>query len=186
MEKWILIAVAVVAVFYVVMLYNRIIALKQTRKNSFSDIDVQLKLRHDLIPNLVESVKGYIKHEKDILENVTTARSNAMRASSIEDKSRAESNLDGALMKLMAVSENYPELKADNTFNRFQTELSDVERSISAARRFFNNATAEYNTAIQQFPANILSGMFRFHEESFFELDEQQKQLAEQPVKVQF
>jgi LemA protein len=173
-------------VFYLIALYNRLVALHQTRKNSFSDIDVQLKLRHDLIPNLVESVSTYLKHEKEVLENVTTARSNAMKASTIEQKSSAESALDSALMKLFAVSEAYPELKADNTFNRFQAEISAVERTIAAARRFFNNATAEFNTATMQFPSNIFAKIFGFHEESYFELSSEQKAEAEKPFKVKF
>lgn len=186
MEILILLGVIAIAVFYIVMLYNRLVALRQTRKNSFADIDVQLKLRHDLIPNLVESVKAYIKHEKEVLENVINARASAMRANTIDEKGVAESHLDGALMKLFAVSEAYPDLKADNTFNRFQTELSSVERSIAASRRFFNNATAEYNTATEQFPANVLAKFFAFGEEKFFELGVEQKQQLEEPIKVQF
>lgn len=185
-ETWIFIGIAGIAAVYIVIIFNRLVALRQTRKNSFADIDVQLKLRHDLIPNLVETVKKYVQHEKELLESVTVARSKAMHANSVNEKSVAEGALGQAMMNLLAVSENYPELKADNTFNRFQVELSSIEKSLAAARRFFNNATAEFNTAAQQFPANLFAGVFGFKEEEFFELEDDKRQELDQPLKVQF
>ena len=179
---WIVLgAVALVLVFFVV-LYNRMVALKQRRNNAFSDIDVQLKLRHDLIPNLVETVKGYASHEKELMENVTKARATA----AISDRVPAEAALGAAVMKLMAVAENYPQLKADTNFLQLQTELSDIENKIAAARRFFNNATSEFNTAIQQFPAVLIAGMFGFREEIFFELSAEEKEAVKEAPKVSF
>lgn len=168
----ILLIVLGAAVFGTIIIYNRLVALRQTRNNAFSDIDVQLKQRFDLIPNLVETVKGYATHEQSVFENVTSARASVGRTSGAgADRVQAEGMLSGALMGLFAVAENYPQLKADQNFQRLQAELSDIENKIAAARRFFNSATNEYNTAIQQFPANILAGMFGFTPEAFFELD---------------
>jgi len=171
MESWIIwVVIALVAVL-LIGLYNRIVALVQRRKNAFSDIDVQLKLRHDLIPNLVETVKGYATHEREVFEKVTEARATAMRGGSVAERAQAEGVLGAAMMNLMAVAENYPQLKADGSFQQLQAELSDIENKIAAARRFFNNATNEYNTAIQQFPAVLIARLFGFQEEVFFELD---------------
>jgi LemA protein len=174
-SQWIIWAVLAVVVLFTVGLYNRIVTLVQKRKNAFSDIDVELKLRHDLIPNLVETVKGYAAHEKGVLENVTSARATAMRGGTVDDRVRAEGALGAAMMNLMAVAENYPQLKADANFRQLQGELSDIENKIAAARRFFNNATSEYNTVIAQFPAVVIARLFGFREEIFFELgaDEQ-------------
>ncbi len=160
--------------FWAVTIYNRLVALRQTRKNAFADIDVQLKLRFNLVPQLVETVKGYAKHENETFENVTEARAAVGKASAGPggDRIRAENALAGALMGLMAVVENYPDLKADQQFQRLMNELSDIENKIAAARRFFNNATGEFNTAVQQFPANLIAGRFGFEEEPFFEVDE--------------
>lgn len=171
---------------YAVFLFNRLVALRQTRKNAFADIDVQLKLRHDLIPNLVATVKRYVQHEKTVFENVTNARASAMGARTIDEKGAAELSLGQSLMKLLAVAENYPELKADDTFNRFQSELAGIEKSIAAARRFFNNATAEFNTAMQQFLTNLVASMFGFQQEHFFAIDEDERRTFEAPVKVSF
>lgn len=182
MEKIIIIGAAAFLAITFIILYNRLVGLKQTRNNALADIDVQLKMRHDLIPNMVETVKKYTQHEKDIFENVATSRSQAMNAHNINDKIQAEAQLDGSLMKLMAVTENYPDLKADNSFNRLQAELSNTEKGIAAARRFFNNATAEYNTAIQLFPTNLVAKLSAFPEEKFFELDASEKM----PVQVSF
>ncbi|PIR33710.1 MAG: hypothetical protein COV36_02170 [Alphaproteobacteria bacterium CG11_big_fil_rev_8_21_14_0_20_44_7] len=187
MELFILIFVAILGVmFWAMVIYNRLIALQQTRKSSFADIDVQLKLRHDLIPNLVETVKKYAAHESEVFTQVTEARSQAMQAKSVDAKSSAETFLDKAMMNLLAVAENYPELKADAIFNRFQGELSALEKSIAAARRFFNNATAELNTTSQQFPASVIANMFKFKEEEFFELEEDKRKTLDEPLKVQF
>ena len=186
MELWIVLAVIAAVVIFFIVLYNRIIALKQRRNNAFSDIDVQLKLRHDLIPNLVDTVKGYASHEKELLEEVTNARSRAMRQGSVDDKVAAEAHLGAAMMQLIAVAENYPDLKADQNFQQLQNELSDIENKIAAARRFFNNATNEYNTAIQQFPAVIVARAFNFTEEPFFELSAAEQEAVQTAPKVGF
>lgn len=186
MEFWIVIAVLALVVFLFIGLYNRIVALVQRRKNAFSDIDVQLKLRHDLVPNLVETVKGYAAHEKGLFEKVTAARATAMRGGDIGERVAAEQALGSAMMNLMAVAENYPALKADANFRQLQMELSDIENKIAAARRFFNNATNEYNTSIHQFPALIVAKMFGFREEIFFELSEPEKAAVSQAPKVGF
>lgn len=183
---WIVLGIVALALVFFVVLYNRIVALKQRRNNAFSDIDVQLKLRHDLIPNLVETVKGYASHEKELMENVTKARATAMSGGAISDRVPAEAALGAAVMKLMAVAENYPQLKADSNFLQLQTELSDIENKIAAARRFFNNATSEFNTAIQQFPAVLIAGMFGFREEIFFELSAEEKEAVKEAPKVSF
>lgn len=186
MQNWMIwVALGAVALFFIV-LFNRIVALVQRRKNAFSDIDVQLKLRHDLIPNLVETVKGYAAHEKSVFDRVTQARASAMSGGNMDDRLRAESALSGAMMNLMAVAENYPQLKADGSFQRLQAELSDIENKIAAARRFFNNATNEYNTAIAQFPAIIVARLFGYREEIFFELGAEEKQAVHTAPKVGF
>ncbi|MDD9901145.1 MAG: LemA family protein [Alphaproteobacteria bacterium] len=185
MTNWILWPILAVGVFFV-LLYNRMVSLRQRRSSAFSDIDVQLKLRHDLVPNLVETVKGYATHEKELLEKVTEARATAMRGGDIKDRAQAESILQGAMMNLLAVAENYPDLKANSNFQQLQAELSDIENKIAAARRYFNNATNEFNTAIQQFPAVLIAGMFGFTEEPFFELDEAEKKAASEAPKISF
>lgn len=187
-NTWIIVAVILIPLIFVIMLYNRLVALRQTRKNAFSDIDVQLKQRFDLVPQLVETVKGYASHEKTVFENVTEARSRVGRASggAGADRIQAEGMLGSALMSLFAVAENYPALKADQNFMQLQAELSDIENKIAAARRFFNSATAEYNTALQQFPANLVAGPFGFHEEIFFELDSGEADAVKKPVAVKF
>lgn len=158
-------------VLFAVVLYNRIIALRQRRGNAFSDIDVQLEQRYNTLPNMVEVVKGYAAHEKGVFEQVTNARASVKQSSRMgEDRFAAEQSISTAIMGLYAVAENYPQLKADANFQRLQNEMTDLENKISAARRFFNSATSEYNTAIQQFPANLFAAMFGFHEEPFFEL----------------
>ena len=169
-----------------IVLYNRLVALRQTRNNAFSDIDVQLKQRFDLVPNLVETVKGYAKHEKDVFEKVTQMRAKVSDAQTEGERLKAEGALGGALMNLFAVAENYPDLKADTNFLKLQEELSDLENKISAARRFFNNATNELNTAVQQFPSNIIAKNFGFKVEEFFELDEAEAEAARQAPDVNF
>ena len=187
MDIWVLLGVLVVIIAIPAFIYNRLIALRQTRHNAFSDIDVQLKQRFDLIPNLVETVKGYASHEKELLENVTAARARVQGAKGEgSERIAAEGMLGGAMMQLFAVAENYPDLKADANFRRLQDELSDIENKIAAARRFFNNATSEYNTGIQQFPANIIAGMFGFNEEAFFELDDAEKAAVQKAPDVSF
>ena len=167
MNTWIVLGVIVAIVGLFILLYNRLVALRQTRNNAFSDIDVQLKQRYDLVPSLVETVKGYAAHEKTVFENVTNARAQvgAARGGAGATRVQAEAALGGALMGLLAVAENYPQLKADGNFQRLMAELSDLENKIAAARRFFNNATAEYNTAIEQFPAVLIANNFGFKKE---------------------
>ncbi len=186
METWMIWAVLGVIVLLLVVLYNRIVALVQRRKNAFSDIDVQLKLRHDLVPNLVNTVKGYATHESGVFEKVTNARAAAMRGGGIADRAQAEGMLGAAMMNLMAVAENYPQLKADSNFIQLQAELSDIENKIAAARRFFNNATSEYNTVITQFPAVLVARMFGFREEVFFELDAAEQAAVKTAPNVNF
>lgn len=169
-----LIVVALIAL-YAVFAYNRLVALRQAWKQAFSDIDVQLKQRHDLIPNLVETVKGYAAHESGVFTKVTEARANAMRATGVAEKGAAEAALSGALGNLLAVAENYPQLKANENFRQLQDELTDVENKIAAARRFLNNAVAEYNTSVQQFPAALFAGAFGFTTAPMFELDAAEK-----------
>lgn len=186
---WIIVAVILIPLVFVIMLYNRLIALRQTRKNAFSDIDVQLKQRFDLVPQLVETVKGYAGHEKTVFENVTEARSRVGRAGGSgpgADRLQAEGALGAAMMNSFAVAENYPALKADQNFQQLQAELSDIENKIAAARRFFNSATNEYNTAVQQFPANLIAGMFGFKEEAFFEVGADEAALIQKAPTVKF
>lgn len=178
--------VAFVAVVFV-LLYNRLVALRQTRENAFSDIDVQLKQRYDLVPQLVETVKGYAAHEKQLIENVTNARARVGSAGGATgQRVAAEGALGGALMGLLAIAENYPDLKADQNFQKLMSELSDIENKIAAARRFFNNATAEYNTAIEQFPAVLIAGSFGFKKEEFFELDAAEAVAVQKVPEVKF
>ncbi|WP_375549142.1 LemA family protein [Oceanicaulis alexandrii] len=155
---------------FVMMIYNRLVALRQTTRQAWGDIDVQLKQRHDLVPNLVETVKGYASHEKETLESVVKARQQAVDASSVKDLAAAENVLSGALRQLFALSESYPDLKANENFLSLQNELADLENKIAAARRFFNNAVSEYNTAREQFPAVVLANSFGFNEADFFEV----------------
>lgn len=177
--------IALVALFLVI-LYNRLVALRQNRKNAFADIDVQLKQRSDLIPNLVEAVKGYAGHEKGVLEQVTQARASAMNAGNLHDRVAAENKLSGAMMNLLAVAENYPDLKANQNFLSLQSELSDIENKLAAARRFFNNATDEYNTAAQQFPAVLIARMFGFGQEEYFGLSAEERAQTATAPKVSF
>ncbi len=187
MESWMVIGIIIFIVGLLVLLYNRLVALRQTRNNAFSDIDVQLKQRYDLVPQLVETVKGYAAHEKQVFENVTNARAAVGSAKAAGgERVAAEQALGGALMGLLAVAENYPDLKADQNFQKLMDELSDIENKISAARRFFNNATAEYNTATEQFPAVMIAGAFGFKKEEFFELDEAEAAAVHKAPEVKF
>lgn len=180
---WVVLIVIAVVVIAMVLMYNGLVRLRQRVKEAWSDIDVQLKRRYDLIPNLVETVKGYATHERDLLEKVTEARTRAMGAGSPKEKADAENMLSGTLKTLFAVSENYPQLKANENFLELQRELSDTENKIQAARRFYNSNVMEINTNVQSFPSNIIAGMFGFKEEEFFELEEE---AAKDPVKVKF
>lgn len=186
---WKIIAVVAVVLIGLLMItiYNRLVALRQTRMNAFSDIDVQLKQRYDLVPQLVETVKGYAAHEKTIFENVTAARAQVGQTQGAgQDRLQAEGLLGGALGRLLMVAENYPALKADANFRELMTQLTDIENKVAAARRFFNNATNEYNTAVQQFPANIFSAAWGFRDEPFFEVSAEEKTAINQAPPVKF
>jgi len=178
----IILVVVVVLIFMAIGVYNRLVALRQASNQAFADIDVQLKQRHDLIPNLVETVKGYATHERGTLEAVIAARNSAMAATSVNDKVQAENALSGALRGLFALSEAYPDLKASANFAALQSELSDVENKLAAARRFFNNAVGEFNAAIQQFPAVLFAGALGFQPREFFDLGEARPALETAPA----
>ena len=178
---WVVLGVIVVIVLWAISVYNSLVAMRQRVNQSFADIDVQLKQRHDLIPNLVETVKGYAAHERGTLEAVVQARNTAIAAPGVEQKVAAENMLTGALRQLFALSESYPDLKANQNFQQLQAELSDIENKLAAARRFFNNAVQEYNTGIQQFPAALFAGVFGFHPQQFFDLGESRAQLDQAP-----
>ena len=158
---WVVLGIIVVLVVWAISIYNSLVAMRQRTNQAFADIDVQLKQRHDLIPNLVETVKGYATHERGTLEAVVQARNAAMAAPGVEQKVAAENALTGALRQLFALSESYPDLRANQNFQQLQAELSDIENKLAASRRFFNNAVQEYNTGIQQFPASLFAGIFR-------------------------
>ena len=182
---WIVLGVIVVIVLWVITVYNGLVAMRQRVGQAFADIDVQLKQRHDLIPNLVETVKGYAAHERGTLEAVTQARNTAVAAQGPAQQAAAENMLSGALRQLFALSEAYPDLKANANFQQLQAELTDIENKLAAARRFFNNAVQEYNTGIQQFPAALFAGMFGFGPREFFDVGDERKTLDQAPqVKV--
>ena len=185
----IVIAVIVVVLIFVVMgSYNRLVALDQKADQSFADIDVQLKQRNDLIPNLVETVKGYASHERATLDAVTQARAAAAGATTVDDKVTADNMLTGALGKLFAVAEAYPDLKANTNFLQLQTELSDIENKLAAARRFFNNAVSEFNAVRRQFPTVLFAGLFGFgSDKPFFDVgDGERAALNAAPPTVKF
>src|SRR4029077_10993814 len=180
-STWIILGVIVVLVLWVIMIYNGLVAMRQRVNQAFADIDVQLKQRHDLIPNLVETVKGYASHERGTLEAVVQARNAAMAAPNLDQKVAAENMLSGALRQMFALSESYPDLKANQNFQQLQAELSDIENKLAASRRFFNNAVQEYNTGIQNFPAVLLAGTLGFREHAFFDLGETRAQVEQAP-----
>ena len=180
-SAWIVIGVVVVVVLWIIMIYNGLVTMRQRVNQSFADVDVQLRQRHDLIPNLIETVKGYAAHERGTLEAVVKARNAAIGAQSTDDKVAAENMLTGALRQLFALSEAYPDLKANQNFQQLQLDLSDIENKLAAARRFFNNAVSEYNTGIQQFPAALFAASLGFHERQFFDLGEERKTVGEVP-----
>jgi LemA protein len=185
---WIVIGVIVLLVLWIIMIYNGLVAMRQRVNQSFADIDVQTKLRHDLIPNLVETVKGYASHERGTLEAVVKARNAAISAQGggPAAQAAAENVLTGALRQLFALSEAYPDLKANQNFQQLQSELSDIENKIAAARRFFNNAVQEYNTGIQQFPAVLLAGPFGFTPKEFFDVGADERKVLDKPPEVKF
>jgi LemA protein len=183
----VLLILGILFIFFlmVVSIYNRLVRLRNNREQAFADIDVQLRQRHDLIPQLVDSVKGYMGHERGVLTEITDARTNAMKATTINEKIVAEGRLSNALEGLKVSVEAYPDLKASQNFMDLQNEISDVENKLAAARRFFNSATKELNVAIEIFPSNIVAILFNFKRETMFELGEQRAS-AEQPPKIQF
>ena len=185
---WIIIGVIVALVVWIISIYNGLVAMRQRVSQAFSDIDVQTKQRHDLIPNLVETVKGYAAHERGTLEAVVQARNAAITAQSggVQAQAAAENVLTGALRQLFALSEAYPDLKANQNFQQLQAELSDIENKIAAARRFFNNAVQEYNTGIQQFPAVLLAGPFGFTPKEFFDVGVDERKVLDQAPQVKF
>lgn len=182
---YIVLGVAAAVVLYLVFTYNGFVTLVNRAKEAWSDIEVQMKRRYDLIPNLIETVKGYASHESKTFESVTAARTAAMGAQSVEDHAKAENMLTGALKSLFAVSEAYPDLKANTNFLELQRELSDTENKIQASRRFYNGTVMALNTGLEQFPGNIVGGLFGFGKREFFELDDSEA-AAKQPVKVSF
>jgi len=171
---------------WLVGLYNALVSLRQRCKQAFSDIDVQLKLRHDLVPNLVETVKGYAAHEKSTLEEVIKARNMAVSAQGPAAQGAAEGALTGALSRLIALSEAYPDLKANQNFQQLQSELADIENKIAASRRFFNNSAAEYNAARESFPSVFIAQRYDFQPQEFFELEEAESKAVQEAPKVQF
>ena len=185
MITYILLAVAAAIVIWLVYTYNRFVTLTNRTEEAWSDIDVQMKRRYDLIPNLVETVKGYATHEAGTLQKVTEARTKAMGAQTVAEHAEAENMLTGALKSLFAVSEAYPDLKANTNFMELQRELSDTENKIQAARRFYNGVVQELQNAIEMFPSNFVGSMFGFKTREFFELGEGE-QAAREPVKVKF
>jgi LemA protein len=178
---WIILIIIVALVVFAFAAYNRLVALSQRVNQSFADIDVQLKQRHDLIPNLIETVKGYAAHERGTLDDVIKARNSAMSAQGPAQVAAAENQLSGTLGRLIALGEAYPDLKANANFQQLQTELSDIENKIAASRRFFNNAVSEYNTGIQQMPAALFAGTFGFTRKDFFDLGETRKEVEAVP-----
>ena len=184
MFELIILGVAVLLVLWAVMDYNSLVTLKNRAKEAWADIDVQLKRRYDLIPNLVETVKGYATHEKELLEKVTQARANAMGASGVKGKADAENMLSSTLKSLFAVSENYPDLKASTNFLELQRELTDTEDKVQASRRFYNTNVRDLNTGLQSFPGNLIANSFKFKAKEFFDLAD--NDAAQNPVAVKF
>ena len=182
----VLIVIVVLIALWAVGIYNNLVKLRNNRENAFANIDVQLKQRHDLIPQLVATVKGYAEHEKEILLRVTEARSAAMQANGIDEKIQAENRLSSALSGLKVALEAYPDLKANQNFLQLQQEISDIENKLSAVRRFFNSATRELNNAVETFPANLLAGTFGFKREVMFEVPKEERATYEKAPEIKF
>jgi len=183
---WIILAVVVVIGLFFWATYNALIKLRIQVDEAWSDITVQIKRRLDLIPNLVDTVKGYAKHEQGVFTAVTEARSNVLNAQGVKETAAAENQFEGALKSLFAVAESYPDLKASQNFVELQQELVDTEDKIQASRRFYNSGVRELNTKVQSFPDNIVAALFKFKNRVFFELDEAEQAIAEKPVEVKF
>ena len=182
----IIVAVIVLLVFFVIGIYNSLVKLRNNRENAFANIDVQLKQRHDLIPQLVATVKGYAQHEKELLTRVTEARAAAMSATGINNKIQAENQLSSALAGLKVSLEAYPDLNANQNFLQLQGEISDIENKLAATRRYFNTATRELNNKVQTFPSNILAGMFGFQKEPMFEVPKEERASMEKAPEISF
>lgn len=182
----IILGVVLLLVLMCVGMYNSLIKLRNNRENAFANIDVQLKQRHDLIPQLVATVKGYAQHEKELLTRVTEARAAAMQATGINDKIQAENQLSSALSGLRVSLEAYPDLKSNQNFLQLQNEISDIENKLAATRRYFNTATRELNNKVQTFPSNILAGMFGFHKEPMFEVPTEERASLEKAPEIGF
>ena len=183
MIGWIILAIVVVIAIVLIVIYNQLVTLRQRVQNAWSQIDVQLKRRADLIPNLVETVKGYMTHEQETLTKVTDLRSSWADAKTVEQKAELEGQLTETLKTIMAVAENYPNLKADQSFNNLQAELSDTENKISYSRQFYNDTVTMYNTKLETFPSNLVAGMFGFKASTLFNVDNDE---AKKAVKVEF
>jgi LemA protein len=186
MPVLIILIIFLVIAYWLIKAYNSLVRLRNRRQNAFADIDVQLRQRHDLVPQLVETVKGYSGHEKELLLKITEARSGAVSATTIDDKIRAEQQLSKALQGLAVQVEAYPDLKANQNFLRLQEELSDIENKLAASRRFFNAATTEYNNAVESFPSNLIAANFGFKREMIFELATEVRKEMDAPPVVTF
>lgn len=186
MGLWIGIGVVVLLLIMMMVVYNRLVALRNNRENAFANIDVQLKQRHDLIPQLVATVKGYAKQEESVLTQVTQARARAMSAGTVNEKIAAEAALAGAMSSFSMQMEAYPDLKSNQNFMQLQSEMSDIENKLSAVRRFFNSATKELNNGVQKFPNNIIAGMFKFSQEPYFDLGVVQREELDKAPVVEF
>lgn len=183
---WVVWGMVALFVLYGIWTYNSLVTLRTRVAQAFADIDVQLKQRHDLIPNLIATVKGYVAHERETLQAVVETRNAALKAQTPAEQAASEGALSGALGRLMALGEAYPDLKASANFQQLQTDLADIEDKLAAARRFFNNGVGEYNAAIQHFPAVIFAGLMGFRQQVFFDVGEAQRQAFEAPPKVAF
>jgi LemA protein len=175
---------AAIVIGYSISIYNKLIRLRNTSQSAWSDIDVQLKKRYDLVPNLVETVKGYAAHERTLLEKLTAARSTGMQASGPAETAKAENIFRDTLKSLFAVAEAYPDLKANQNFQQLQAQLKDLEDSIESARRYYNAVVRDFNTAVEQFPSNLIASRYRFEQRDFFELET--PEIERKPVKVSF
>jgi LemA protein len=181
---WVVGGLVLLLVIVLIATYNRLVTLRQRVKNAWAQIEVQLKRRYDLIPNLVATVKGYASHERETFEQVTKARTMAIDARTVQEQAGAENMLTGALRQLFALAENYPQLKADTNFRQLQEELTNTEGKIAFSRQFYNDTILKYNTAIQRFPTVLIAGLFGFHQEAYFNLDDEAE--ARKAVKVEF
>lgn len=186
MELVVILVVLGIAILALIIIYNGLVRLSVRVQEAWSDITVQLKRRYDLIPNIINTVKGYATHEREVLQNVTETRANAMNAQGVKETAEAENQFQAALKSLFAVSENYPDLKANENFKHLQEELVDTEDKIQAARRFYNGSVRDFNTKIQVFPSNIVAKIFGFNNREFFEVEEGEEAVINQPVEAKF